>query len=105
MGLKLIPDNDVVYAYGKSEADAWGLTSAMDSKIKFNCFIQGVKKATPLESKGGKMVIPSYEISFNFKVPIAVGDFIEVEDRKMVVLSKAEKKDFSRKVLITKITV
>lgn len=105
MGLKLIPDNDSIFLYEKGDVDAWGINSAGDSKKELGCLISGVETSTAIESKGGKMVIPSHEILFNFSVEISVGDFIEVEGRKMVVLSKQEKKDLSRKILITKITV
>lgn len=51
------------------------------------------------------MVLPSFTVSFNGDVEIHVGDHVEVEGIKKVVLTKSQKKDFSRKVVITKITV
>lgn len=105
MGLKLIPDSDFIFLFQKDAVDDWGISSTGASKKKFNCLIREAESTTPIESKGGKMVVPSYDISFNGNVEIHAGDYIEVDGRKMVVLTKKQKKDLSRTVLITKISV
>lgn len=105
MGLKILPENDSIILYEKGKVDAWGISSATELKRELNCFIKGAEASTPVESKGGKMVLPSFTVSFNGDVEIHVGDHVEVEGIKKVVLTKSQKKDFSRKVVITKITV
>ena len=105
MGLKMIPDFDSIFLYEKGGVDAWGISTTEGSKVKLSCLIRETETATPIESKGGKMVLPSFDISFNGNVKIHVGDYVEVEGRKMVVLTRKQKKDLSRTVLITKITV
>lgn len=105
MGLKLLPELDSIYVYEKGEVDDWGISSTTTSKKEFRCLIREAESSTAIESKGGRMVVPSYSISFNGDVPIHVGDMLEVEGRKMVVLTRNSKKDLSGKVLIIKLTV
>lgn len=105
MGLKLLPELDAIYLFKKGKVDAWGISSIGESKEEVTCYIKETEASTSIESKGGKMVIPSYDIGFNGDVPINVGDCIEVYGVKKVVLMKSQKKDLSRTVLITKITV
>lgn len=105
MGLKLLPELDSIYLYKKGKVDAWGISSAGESKELIPCYTKGSESSTPIEAQGGKMVIPSYDISFNGDVAINVGDYIEICGIKKVVLKKSQSKDLSRKVLVTKITV
>ena len=105
MGLNLIPENEFVYILNKGNVDAWGLNVPSDEKEKKGCLIKASEEATAVESAGGKQIKPSFEISFNGKVSIRVGDFIEVEGDVFEVLRKNELKDLSRNVILTKITV
>lgn len=103
--LNLIPENEFIYILGKEDVDVWGIGSPSDLKIKKGCLIKPSEDATPIESKGGKQIKPSYEVTFNGKVALKVGDFIEVEDEVFIVLHRKEIKDLSRNVILTKITV
>lgn len=105
MGLKLLPELDSIILFSKEKVDAWGIGSIGESKKILPCYIRGSEVSTSIESRGGKMVIPSYTICFNGDVAINVGDCIEVYGVKKDVLKKSQSKDLSRKVLVTKITV
>lgn len=105
MGIKYIPENEFVYVMLKGEVDDFGIRASSSDKTKLGCLIRSAEDSTPIESTGGKQVIPTYTISFNGKVAVGVGDFIEVEGQKKQVLTKKEVKDLSRVVIITKVTV
>ena len=105
MGLKLLPENSHVFVYEKAEADAWGFAKLTNTKKKYGCFLRESEETTPVESIGGKQIIPSYLLTFNGKVEIKVGDKIEVEGDLMEVLRRKVSKDLSGNVLVTKITV
>lgn len=105
MGLKIVPERDSIILFKKAESDNWGINSVSDVKEELKCFVIGSENSTAIESAGGKMVNPTYDISFNNKVNIEIGDIVEVEGRKLPVLTRAYKKDLSQKVLITKISV
>lgn len=105
MGLKLVPENNHVFVYEKGEIDAWGLSAGTSNKKKLGCFLRGSESSTPLESTGGRMVIPTYDITFNGNVPVFVGDIVEVEGHRFTVLSRKPKQDLSGNVLILKISV
>lgn len=103
--LNFILDNEKVFLINKGAVDGWGIQSASDTRTEFKCSIRGAEDSTPIEAKGGKQVIPSYVVSFNGKVPFGVGDTLEVEGNKLVVLHKKEVKDLSRAVMFTKVTL
>lgn len=105
MGLKYILDGDSVYLIHKGDIDGWGIASGSETKTEYSCLVRGAEDSTPVGAIGGKQVIPSYDISFNGKIPFGVGDTLEVEGIKLVVLRKKEVKDLSRKVLFTKVTL
>lgn len=105
MGLKLLPENSHVFVYEKSEIDDWGLPTLTDIKKRFGCFLRESETVTPIESVGGKQILPSYDISFNGAVEIKAGDKIEVEGAVLEVLRRKVSKDLSGNVLLTKITV
>lgn len=105
MGLNWIPENESVYLISKGEADSFGVRSSAGKKQQLNCFIRTAEDSTPIESNVGRQVVPSYTISFNGKVAVAVGDYIEIEGQKKIVLTKKEVKDISRTVVITKVTL
>lgn len=105
MGLKLIPEFDSIFLLKKGVPDAWGISSTTESKTEVRCFIKEAEKSSSVESVGGKMVVPSYSITFNGDVDIHVGDYIEIDGIKKVVLTRTQKKDLARVPLITKITV
>lgn len=105
MGLKLIPELDTIFLLKRGEVDVWGKTSIKETKEELKCLIRGTETSTSIESTGGRMVLPTFDISFNGAVPINVGDYVEIEGFRKIVLVKTQKKDLSRTVLITKITV
>ncbi|WP_300857260.1 hypothetical protein [uncultured Clostridium sp.] len=105
MGLKLIPETSYIYIPEKSDVDVWGLAKSTDLKKKYGCFLRESEQVTPVESIGGKQILPSYDISFNGKVEIRAGDKIEVDGVLMEVLKKSVSKDISGNVLLTKIIV
>lgn len=105
MGLKIVPEFDSIYLLQKDVPDAWGIVSTTESKTEVRCFIKEAKSSSTVESIGGKMVVPTYSITFNGDVDIHVGDYIEVDGIKKVVLTRIQKKDLARVPLITKITV
>lgn len=105
MGLKLIPEFDSIFLLEKGVPDAWGISSTKASKVELRCFIKGAESSTAIESIGGRMVVPSYTITFNGDVDVHVGDYIEIDGMKKVVLTRTQKKDLARVPLLTKITV
>lgn len=105
MGLKLLLENGHVFVYEKAEADDWGLTKVTNVKKSFDCFIRESEETTPVESVGGKQIVPSYTLTFNGLVEIKAGDKIEVEGDLLEVLRRKVTRDFSGNVLITKVTV
>lgn len=105
MGLKWISELESVFFLKKAEADDWGMVSADTVKVKYGCSIRSSESTIPIESIGGKQILPTYTISINGKIPFTVGDFVEIEGKEMIVLNKKEVKDLSRKVLYTKFTV
>lgn len=104
MLVKLLPEKEAVYLIEKEGLDSWGLPTK-GKKTELKCYIKASETNTGLESKGGKQVIPTYDISFNGAVSIKVGDLLEVEGEVAEVLKRIEIKDLSRKVLVTKVTV
>ena len=102
--MKLLPEKEVVYLIGKDGIDSWGLPT-QGSKTKLKCYIKSSEDNTGLESKGGKQIVPTHVVSFNGAVSIKVGDLLEVEGEVKEVLKRAEIKDLSRNVLVTKVTV
>lgn len=105
MGLKLLPENGHVFVYEKAEADAWGFAKLTNNKKRFGCLIRESEGITPIESVGGKQILPSYIISFNGKVEIKAGDKLEVYGEVLEVLNKKITADLSGNILLTKITV
>lgn len=105
MGLKIFPEFDSIYLLKKGIPDSWGIASTTESKIEIRCFITESESSSTVESIGGKMIVPTYNITFNGDVDIHVGDYIEVDGVKKIVLTRIQKKDLSRVPLITKITV
>ena len=105
MGLKLLPENCVVHVYEKGNADDWGFMKLSAIKKKYGCFLRESQESSPIDSIGGKQILPSYDLSFNGKVNVKVGDKIEVEGFPMEVLRRKVSKDLSGNVLLTKITV
>lgn len=105
MGLKLVPELDSIFLLKRGEVDVWGRASIKETKEEFKGLVRGTEASTSIESIGGRMIAPTFDISFNGSVSINVGDYIEVEGIRKIVLTKAQKKDLSRTVLITKITV
>lgn len=104
-GLKMIPEIDSIFIYEKGEVDAWGLGTVSNSKREVKGRIKGAESSTPIESKGGKQIVPTYSISINGDAGITVGDVVEIYNNEMVVLTRQPKKDLSGKILYTKYTV
>lgn len=102
--MKLLPEKEIVYLLKKEGLDSWGLPTT-GQKEKMKCYIKASEDSTGLEAKGGKQVVPTYNVSFNGAVTVKVGDLLEVEGEVLEVLKRIEIKDLSRKVLVTKVTV
>lgn len=102
--MKLLPEKERVYLLEQDGLDSWGLPKT-GKKTELKCYIKASENSTGLESKGGKQVVPTFDISFNGAVSVKVGNLLEVEGEVMEVLKRTEIKDLSRKVLVTKVTV
>lgn len=105
MGLKFVPDLDVVFQLGTGAVDEWGISTCSDTKTPLKCLIREVEDITPVGAKGGKQVIPSFSITFNGVCPLGTGDKVEVFGNVYAVLSKKPIRDLSRTVVLTKIKV
>lgn len=103
--LRMISETDYVYLLIRTNTDSWGISEVETIKKKYYCNIKDSEDSTPINSMGGKQVIPTYSITFNGKVSVFVGDYVEVDGSKKIVLNKKTKKDLLGNVLITKITV
>lgn len=105
MGLNYIIENASVYLVKKGELDGWGISKPSGEKVLLRCFLRGAEDSTPMESQGGKQVIPSYSVSFNGDVPFGAGDILEVEGKQFEVLRKKPTRGLSREVMFTKVTL
>lgn len=105
MGISLVPETDIVYLKSSTAVDDWGLPLAGENSKPFKCRIKESYTSTGIEDKGGKVIVPTYSISFNSSIELVVGDVIEVYGAQYTILTKTISKDLSGNVLISKVTV
>ena len=105
MGLKYISDKDSVYLISMGDVDAFGIRTNSETKQLLKCSCRAIENSSPIESEGGRQVIPTYSVSFNGKVAVNIGDRLEIDGVTKTILTKKESKDLSRKVLFTKVTL
>ena len=103
--LKMIPEIDSIFICTKGTVDAWGISSVGSSKTEIKCRIKESESSAPINTNGGKQVIPTFDISINGDVGISVGDAIEVNGTKMTILARTPKKDLSGKIIYIKYKV
>lgn len=105
-GLSYILERDTVnYIARETTNTLWAEDIPSKNKIPYKCCIRGAEDTTPINTKEGKQLLPTYIISFNGNINFSVGDFLEVDNRVMQILHIKAVRDFIGTILFTKVKV
>ncbi|ELU5588597.1 hypothetical protein SCB17_003120 [Clostridium perfringens] len=107
IGLSYVPLRDTVnYIPKEPEGDnLWAEDVPSNEKIPYRCCVRGAEDTTPINTKEGKQLLPTFTVSFNGKIDFSVGDYLEIEGKEMQILHIKPVRDLSGNTLFTKVKV